>query len=219
MPRYAGRCRGSVTTDDASPRHPRYVSPRVLVRGSRHCVEAARTCRRTSTRHTAERRGGRRPASNTPFSAGRRTPTRRGAGLWADAHRGTGQDEGSPVEDIEEAHMGFEPGHRKVSGRRAGVPNKTSGEGRAMSRRLLDDPAYWKSPKRRLIRGEAPRLEQLIWEYGYGWPQAERDDAPRRSTHGSRSTARTTRGPASAAPRPGPSTRRTARTIRCRPCP
>ena len=74
--------------------------------------------------------------------------------------------------------MGFEPGHRKLGGRRAGVPNKTTGEGRAMARRVLDDPAYWKSLKRRLIRGEAPRLEQLIWEYGYGRPQAERDDAP-----------------------------------------
>jgi hypothetical protein len=47
-----------------------------------------------------------------------------------------------------------------------------------MARRLLDDPAYWKSLKRRLIRGEAPRLEQLIWEYGYGRPRAELDDAP-----------------------------------------
>jgi len=74
--------------------------------------------------------------------------------------------------------MGFELGHEKLGGRRVGVPNKTTGEGRAMARRLLDDPAYWKSLKRRLIRGEAPRLELLIWEYGYGRPRAPLDDAP-----------------------------------------
>jgi len=74
--------------------------------------------------------------------------------------------------------MGFEAGHRKLGGRRVGVPNKTTGEARAMARRFLDDPAYWKSLKRRLIRGEAPRIELLIWEYGYGRPRAELDDAP-----------------------------------------
>ena len=74
--------------------------------------------------------------------------------------------------------MGFEAGHRKAGGRRVGVPNKTTGEARAKARGLLDDPAYWKSLKRRLVRGAAPRIELLIWEYGYGRPSAERDDAP-----------------------------------------
>jgi hypothetical protein len=65
-----------------------------------------------------------------------------------------------------------------MGGRRAGVPNKTTGEARAKARGLLDDPAYWKSLKRRLIRGEAPRIELLIWEWRYGRPRAELDDAP-----------------------------------------
>ena len=74
--------------------------------------------------------------------------------------------------------MAFQRGHRKRGGRRVGTRNKVSGEARAVARGLLDDPAYWKSLKRRLIRGEAPRIELLIWEYGYGKPRVAPDEAP-----------------------------------------
>ena len=74
--------------------------------------------------------------------------------------------------------MPFEPGHKKHSGRRAGTPNKATGEAREAARRLLDDPEYQRSLRKRLIRGAAPRIEQYLWQVGYGRPGIEPDDGP-----------------------------------------
>ena len=71
-----------------------------------------------------------------------------------------------------------EPGHKKHGGRKAGTPNKASGEAREAARRLLDDVEYQRSLRKRLIRGEAPRLEVLIWELRYGKPPVEADEVP-----------------------------------------
>jgi hypothetical protein len=74
--------------------------------------------------------------------------------------------------------MPFEPGHKKQGGRTAGTPNKASGEAREVARRLLGDAEYQRSLRKRLIRGEAPRIELHLWEVAYGKPGGEPDDAP-----------------------------------------
>jgi hypothetical protein len=74
--------------------------------------------------------------------------------------------------------MPFEPGHKKQGGRKAGTPNKASGEAREAARRLLDDAEYQRSLRKRLIRGEAPRIELHLWEVAYGKPGMEPGDAP-----------------------------------------
>ncbi len=75
--------------------------------------------------------------------------------------------------------MVFAPGHEKRGGRKPGTPNRASGAGREVAALLLDDPEYQRSLRKRLIRGEAPRLELLIWELRYGKPRVEASELPR----------------------------------------
>ncbi len=74
--------------------------------------------------------------------------------------------------------MPFERGHKKVGGRRAGTPNKLTGDAREVARRLLGDPDYQRSLQRRLIRGQAPRIELHLWELAFGKPRVEAGEAP-----------------------------------------
>jgi hypothetical protein len=71
--------------------------------------------------------------------------------------------------------MGFEKGHPKVGGRRAGVPNKQTAQFRAIARELISHPTYLTSLVQRLIEGKATQLEKLLWERALG--QASSDDA------------------------------------------
>jgi hypothetical protein len=80
---------------------------------------------------------------------------------------------------MEEACMAFEPGHEKRGGRKPGTMNKASGAGREVAALLLDDPEYQRSLRKRLIRGEAPRLELLLWGLRYGKPHVEADEGPK----------------------------------------
>ena len=59
--------------------------------------------------------------------------------------------------------------------------NKASGAGREVAALLLDDPEYQRSLRKRLIRGEAPRIELHLWEVAYGKPGIEPDDAPEKA--------------------------------------
>src|SRR5262249_45284437 len=77
-----------------------------------------------------------------------------------------------------ETGMPFERGHKKVGGRRAGTPNKLTGDAREVARRLLGDPDYQRSLQRRLIRGQAPRIELHLWELAFGKPRVEAGEAP-----------------------------------------
>lgn len=74
--------------------------------------------------------------------------------------------------------MPFESGHKKQAGRKLGTPNRTSREAREAARRLLDDAEYQRSLRKRLIRGEAPRIELHLWELAFGRPRAEPDQVP-----------------------------------------
>jgi hypothetical protein len=72
--------------------------------------------------------------------------------------------------------MPFRSGHKKQGGRKAGTPNRLTGEAREVARRLLGDPEYQRSLLKRLRLGEAPRVELHIWELAYGKPRPHPDD-------------------------------------------
>lgn len=60
---------------------------------------------------------------------------------------------------------------RKTGGRRVGTPNKATREIRDAARRLLEEPAYLRSVRARLLEGKAPQLEVLLHHYAYGKPK------------------------------------------------
>ncbi len=64
----------------------------------------------------------------------------------------------------------FKRGHAKIGGRRKGTPNKSTGDIRAVAREILEDPAYLRSLRLRIIRGQAPRIEAMLFVYLYGDP-------------------------------------------------
>jgi hypothetical protein len=74
--------------------------------------------------------------------------------------------------------MPFESGHKKQGGRKAGTPNRLTGEAREVARHLLGDAEYQRSLQKRLVRGEAPRIELRLWELAFGRPRGEPDQAP-----------------------------------------
>jgi len=73
--------------------------------------------------------------------------------------------------------MPFKPGHKKLAGRKAGTPNKLTGEAREVARHLLSDAEYQRSLQKRLIRGEAARIELYLWELAFARPRAEPAEA------------------------------------------
>lgn len=56
-------------------------------------------------------------------------------------------------------------------GRKPGIPNKATLEIKDASRKLVEDPAYVLSLKRRLVAGKAPHMETLLFHYAYGKPK------------------------------------------------
>ena len=58
-------------------------------------------------------------------------------------------------------------------GRPKGSPNRATIEVREASRRMVEDRDYRKNLRHRLLKGQAPHMESLLWHYAYGKP-AER---------------------------------------------
>jgi len=79
--------------------------------------------------------------------------------------------------------MAFEKGHKKVGGRRAGVPNKTTAAMRACAAELIADPAYQESLRQRLLKGRAGRIEPLLWQYACGRPAGNSTGPESDATH------------------------------------
>jgi hypothetical protein len=50
------------------------------------------------------------------------------------------------------------------------VANKATEEVRQLARQIIDDPAYLKSLRRRILEGKAAGLEVQLWHYAYGRP-------------------------------------------------
>jgi len=72
--------------------------------------------------------------------------------------------------------MTFERGHKKRAGRKVGTPNQLTAEAREVARRRLGELEYQRSLQKRLIQGEAQRLELFLWQWAYGTPRVEPAD-------------------------------------------
>ena len=66
--------------------------------------------------------------------------------------------------------MKFQQGHKKTGGRMKGTPNKATVEIKELAREILEDPAYQKHLRVRIIQGKAERIEALLYHYAYGRP-------------------------------------------------
>lgn len=56
-------------------------------------------------------------------------------------------------------------------GRPAGSLNKATREIKELARAIVEDPAYRKKLRRRMIEGKASHIEPLLWYYAYGKPK------------------------------------------------
>lgn len=61
----------------------------------------------------------------------------------------------------------FKPGN---PGRPKGSRNVRRQQVEAIAQQLVNDPKYRKQVKARLLKGDAPQLEQLMWYFAYGKP-------------------------------------------------
>ena len=62
-------------------------------------------------------------------------------------------------------------GRRHGHGRPKGTPNKTTQDVKRAATRLVEDPAYRRALKKRLLAGSAPHMETLLHYYAYGKPK------------------------------------------------
>lgn len=69
--------------------------------------------------------------------------------------------------------MAFEKRRPRTGGRRIGTPNKVTLEIKAFARSLLEDPTYQAKLRQRILDGNAPQIEQLLYHYVYGKPRQE----------------------------------------------
>jgi hypothetical protein len=69
----------------------------------------------------------------------------------------------------------FRRGRAKTGGRKKGTPNKATVEVSELARRLVENPAYMQSLRRRLRNGKAGALEPILWYYAYGKPKEQVD--------------------------------------------
>jgi len=69
--------------------------------------------------------------------------------------------------------MPFARGRIKTGGRQVGTPNQATIEIKDFSRSILEDTSYQTKLRQRIIDGDAPQIEQLLYHYGYGRPKTE----------------------------------------------
>src|SRR6266849_8344214 len=61
---------------------------------------------------------------------------------------------------------------QKTGGRKTGSLNKGTIEARKACAKLVDDPAYQATLRRRLLQGKlAPAMETMLWHYAKGKPK------------------------------------------------
>ena len=65
----------------------------------------------------------------------------------------------------------FQPGQSgNPSGKRPGTQNRTTIAAREAAALIVDDAEYRESLRARVIAGQAPHMETLLWFYVYGKP-------------------------------------------------
>lgn len=65
----------------------------------------------------------------------------------------------------------FKPGQSgNPSGKRRGVANRVTIEAREAAALIVDDAEYRAALKARVIAGQAPHMETLLWAYAHGKP-------------------------------------------------
>src|SRR5687767_13956478 len=65
----------------------------------------------------------------------------------------------------------FKPGvSGNPAGKPPGTPNRTTAQAREMAALIVDDPEYRSSLRARVIAGQAPHMEPLLWAYAKGKP-------------------------------------------------
>jgi hypothetical protein len=69
--------------------------------------------------------------------------------------------------------MPFEKGMTKSGGRKLGVQNRATGEIKEFAASILEDETYQARLRQRIINGESPQVEQLLYHYLYGKPKTE----------------------------------------------
>ena len=71
--------------------------------------------------------------------------------------------------------MGFCKGKPKSGGRLPGTPNHATLEIKEFGRAIIEDPVYRERLKQRILDGDAPQIEALLYHYTYGRPKQEAD--------------------------------------------
>ena len=71
--------------------------------------------------------------------------------------------------------MPFEKGKAKTGGRLLGQPNHATLEIKDFGRAIIEDPVYRERLKQRILDGEAPQIEALLYHYTYGRPKQDTD--------------------------------------------
>ena len=78
--------------------------------------------------------------------------------------------------------MPFAKGRIKTGGRQVGTPNQATVEIKEFACSILEDASYQTKLRQRIMDGDAPQIEQLLYHYGYGRPKTELE-VNRRSIH------------------------------------
>lgn len=76
----------------------------------------------------------------------------------------------------------FTKGHKKLGGRRKGVPNIVTLEHKQFCQKFLESSEYRQSAMKRMLKGKAPHLESLALGYAYGQPKRELEITTKRPT-------------------------------------
>src|SRR5262245_12169874 len=76
-----------------------------------------------------------------------------------------------PMANYHPVSTSWKPGKSaNPNGRPKGIPNAASLEIKTFCRSVLEDPEYREKVRQRVIDGEAPHVETLMYHYGYGKP-------------------------------------------------
>jgi hypothetical protein len=71
----------------------------------------------------------------------------------------------------------FQAGHHKIGGRQRGTPNKASVALKDFARQFLESDEYRRKLRARILRGQAVKIEELLYYYAFGKPSEATEDS------------------------------------------